>query len=300
MKYIFTVKQQEYIRANYLQASSTDLGKACNCTGQVIRRWLKEQGLTVSKEVSQSFGSAKLTGKTTFNKKEDAYLHANYLIMPVKKMASSLNRSGVGVIGRLRQLGLVIPPEIIEQRKRDSRIQAGNTPMNKGRKQSDYMTPDAIARTAATRFKKGNLPHNTKEADGEISIRGKKDEPPYKYIRVALGKWILLQRHNWEAINGPIPKGHCLWCLGDTLDCSPANWELITRKENRIRNSGTRDLSDKRVAIYLATTSRTVDRQFQGQAMGMPDLITAKRNQLLINRKIKTLSNHGTEQNRRS
>lgn len=299
MKHIFTQPQQAHIRANYLLKSSTDLGLASNCTGQVIRRWLKEQGLVVPREVSQSFRSGKLSGKTSFTPKQDAYLKANYLIKPVKRMAAELGKSGCGVTGRMRQLRLIVPLHIIEQRKKDSRIKPGNVPLNKGKKQSDYMTAEAIARTVETRYKKGNMPHNTAEADGEIRVRQKDGEPAYKYIRVSLAKWYLLHRVNWEAINGPIPKGYCLWCLGDTLDCSPTNWELITRKENRIRNSGTRDLSDKRIAIYIATTSRVVDRNVQHIALGDNDLLQAKRNQLLINRKIKSLTN-GQKQNRRS
>jgi hypothetical protein len=292
-----TKAHEQYIRKNYLLKSSNDLGVKCKTTGQVVRRWLKEQGLTVPREVSQSFRSAKLAGKTSFTKKEDSYITKHYLTIPVKTMAANLKRSGTGVNGRLRQLGLIIPPEIIEARKQASRIQPGNISFNKGKKQSDYMTAEAIARTAATRFNKGNIPPNTKEKDGEISIRHKKGDPPYKYIRVSLGKWVLLQRHNWELVNGPISTGHCLWCLGDTLNCEPDNWELITRKENRIRNSGTRDLSDKRVANYLATTSRTFDREVRDLLVVEKDLIIAKRTQLLINRKIKQ---HGTEQNHRS
>jgi hypothetical protein len=296
MKHQFTHAQQAFIKLNYLLKSSNELGRHCGCTGQVIRRFLKENNLIVPKEVSQSFRGKALTGRTTFNKKEDAYIKRYYLTKPIKQIAATLKRSGTGINSRLRQLGLVIPADVIEQRKKDSRIQPGNVPPNAGRKQSDYMTPEAIARTAATRFQKGNIPHNTKEADGEISIRAKKGDPPYKYIRVSLGKWVLLQRHNWEKVHGPIPKGHCLWCLGDTLNCEPDNWELITRKENRIRNSGTRNLSDVRVATYLATASRSVDRNLKEIVINHPELITAKRNQLLINRKIKQ---HGQKQNNR-
>lgn len=296
MKHVFTKHQERYIRKNYLLKSSIDLGKHCRCTGQVVRRWLKENGLVVPKSVSYSFSVAKQTGKTSFSQKEDAFIKSNYLSMPVKVIAAELNRSGTGINSRLKHLGLVIPPEIIEQRKAASRIRRGSTPFNKGKRQADYMSADAIERTAATRYKKGNLPHNTKDHDGEITIRQKDGEPPYKFIRISLGKWELLHRHNWEKVNGPVPHGYCLWCLGDTLDCNPDNWELITRKENRIRNSGTRDLSDKRVANYLATTSRKVDRILRDIVSDHPELITAKRTQLLINRKIKE---HGTNQNRR-
>jgi hypothetical protein len=217
----FTKAQQCYIRSNYLLKSSNDLGLYCKCTGQVVGRFLKDNNLVVSKEVSQSFRSAKLTGKTDFTAKEDAYIVEHYLTIPVKRIAADLGRSGTGIQVALKRLGLVIPIEIIEQRKADSRIKAGNISFNKGKKQVDYMTPEAIAKTAVTRFNKGNLPHNTKEADGVISIRRKQGDPPYKYIRVSLGKWVLLQRYNWELKHGKIPKGHCLWCLGDTMNCEP-------------------------------------------------------------------------------
>ena len=34
----------------------------------------------------------------------------------------------------------------------------------------------------------------------------------------------------WEAVNGPLPKGHALKCLdGNKLNCDPSNWEAIPR-----------------------------------------------------------------------
>lgn len=43
-------------------------------------------------------------------------------------------------------------------------------------------------------------------------------------------RWRLVHLIEWEAVNGPIPKGHALKCLnGDKLDCSPSNWECIPR-----------------------------------------------------------------------
>lgn len=43
-------------------------------------------------------------------------------------------------------------------------------------------------------------------------------------------RWRLVHLIEWEAANGPIPKGHALKCLdGDKLNCSPSNWECIPR-----------------------------------------------------------------------
>lgn len=223
--------------------SSNDMGKACGCTGQVIRRFLKENGLIVPAEVSQKFRSAKQRGKTSFTKKEDRFIKANYLTMPVKTMASALNRSHTGVQYALRRLGLTIPRELIEARKQASRIQPGASPPNKGKKQIDYMSAEAIERTALTRFKKGDIPATAFDKDGIITIRH--DHPDranggraYKYVRLSLGVWKPLHTHTWEQVNGPLPEGHCLWFRDlDSMNCDLSNLELITRQENMARNT---------------------------------------------------------------
>jgi hypothetical protein len=296
MKHIFSEKEHQYLRDNYLAKSSNDLGILLNCTGQVVRRWLRGSGLIVPKEVSNHFRTLKKIGKTTFTQAEDDYIKQHYLTHSFGQLGKDLGRSDCGISGAIKRLGLVIPADIMAKRLVETRIKPGTPPPNKGLKQAEYMTQEAIDRTKSTRFQKGNKPHNTKEHDGVISIRHKKGDPPYKYIRISIGNWQLLQRYNWEQVHGPIPDGYCLWCLGDTLDCDPDNWELITRLENRIRNSGTRDLSDKRVANYLSTSSRSINHDLRDEILNHPELIKAKRTQLLINRKIKE---HGTKQNSR-
>jgi hypothetical protein len=42
-------------------------------------------------------------------------------------------------------------------------------------------------------------------------------------------RWRAVHLVEWEAINGPIPAGMCLKCLGDKLNTDPSNWELIPR-----------------------------------------------------------------------
>lgn len=43
-------------------------------------------------------------------------------------------------------------------------------------------------------------------------------------------RWRLLHLVKWEAINGPLPKGHALKCLdGNVKNTEPANWTLIPR-----------------------------------------------------------------------
>lgn len=42
-------------------------------------------------------------------------------------------------------------------------------------------------------------------------------------------RWRQVHRMEWEAINGPVPAGYVLKCLGDKLNVEPSNWTLIPR-----------------------------------------------------------------------
>lgn len=43
-------------------------------------------------------------------------------------------------------------------------------------------------------------------------------------------RWCSVHRIEWEAVNGPLPKGMALKCLdGDKANTSPTNWECIPR-----------------------------------------------------------------------
>jgi hypothetical protein len=172
----------------------------------------------------------------------DEILMAEYLITPVKRLATNINKSHSYVVGRLKKLGLIIPPEIIAKRKEDSRIKPGTTPKNKGLKQSEYMSAEMIERTKETRFKKGMLPHNAVGfKDGDISVRHshkQRNSPPYKWIRIKLGHWKMYHVHIWEQENGPTPKGSVIVFKDkNTMNTIIENLECITLEENMLRNS---------------------------------------------------------------
>lgn len=121
----------------------------------------------------------------------------------------------------------------------------GLNPWNKGEK---GFHPGG--RSRETQFPKGNQPHNTLQ-DGAERIRQKKGEAPYRYRRIALGKWRLAHHLNWEAQNGPIPKGCVLRCKdGNTLNCEPSNWECITRSEHLSRNHNRKKAAASLQKVY--------------------------------------------------
>ena len=108
---------------------------------------------------------------TPFTENEQNFIRENYLLFPVKRVAKMVGRSEYGVANYLRRNNLVVPPELVEQRKKDSQIKKGAIPPNKGKKLTAYCSPEAIERMRSTQFKKGNLPFNTAECDGAIRIR---------------------------------------------------------------------------------------------------------------------------------
>jgi hypothetical protein len=104
------------------------------------------------------------------------------------------------------------------------------------------MNADTIERTKATRFKKGNLPHNAIGfVDGDITVRHNhknRNSPPYKWIRVKLGQWKMYHVYLWEQQNGPIPKGSIIIFKDkNTMNTVIENLECISLEENMLRNS---------------------------------------------------------------
>ncbi len=253
-----------------------------------------------------------------------AFVIENYLKLTNAEMARQLGCSAGGVKSILKSLGIVIPAHIIAERKQLTRFKNGQISHNKGKKQTDYMTPEAIANTAKTRFKKGRLPHNCYNEIGKIVVRGAsgfgqsgnqlnnveskpearspklalpearspKPALPYKYICTAIGKWELYHRYLWQQTHGAIPQGHCIWFKdGDTMNCSIENLECISRKENRYRNSAPQKLSAK----FLARTIVGKNGNTAG-LLNQTQLLETKKTHILINRKIKQ---HGKQQNER-
>ena len=147
--------------------------------------------------------------------------------------------------------------------------------------------------TCATQFKKGAIPHNTK-TDFEITIRSPHRGVSYKFIRISLANWIPLQIFNWEKVNGPIPEDKILRSIsGNTLDCSPENWEPTDRADHLAKNSGRKTLEDK----YISSLLSIRDKPLRAVISQYPELIELKKNQLKLRRTINEL-NKTSEVNR--
>lgn len=212
--------------------SCKQIGDKLGCSKTVVQLYLRKHGLSLTRSQIYAKISQTSSKRSTSSPDIDRILKRDYLRVPIKRMATNIGRSQVFVRTRLRQLGLEIPSEITSAHKRQSQHKPGHIPYNKGLKMSEELKQ----KVSHTFFKKGNLPHNTKERDGVITVRSA-NKSKYKWIRLSIGNWQMYHQYRWQMYRGEIPPGHCLWFKnGDTMDCRLSNLELITRAENARRN----------------------------------------------------------------
>lgn len=159
---------------------------------------------------------------------EDALLRQHFMQHTRKECAALIGRSESSVHNRCMILRL-------KKGFNTGQFKAGAAPRNKGKKQVEYMTPEAIALTAKTRFMPGHNPHNHKPV-GSTRIDSKDG---YLLIKVAEPKdWQHYHRVVWQEANGPIPKGcNVQFKDGNKMNFALENLYMIDKKGNMLQNS---------------------------------------------------------------
>lgn len=136
----------------------------------------------------------------------------------------------------------------------------GQIPVNKGLKQVDYMSPDMIKRTMATRFKPGHRPLNSMPVGGET------DKTKGGYIKVKIAEpnvWRYKQRLIWEAANGPIPKGYNVQFKdGNRKNCDISNLYIISKHNQVNQNSIHRYPAEIKSAIMAAARLKKAIKRY--------------------------------------
>lgn len=215
-----------------------------------------------------------------WTKKEDAVLKKHFRKMLYPEIAKMMGFTERQVTNRITKLGIRLSEKELERRKKLRQFVKGQISWNKGLRLPNVPN--------SGQFKKGSVPKNTKY-DGAVVLRKRtRRNGDYLFIRIAKMKWLLLHNYLWIKHHGKIPKGMVVrFKDGDHLNCNIENLELISRKENLLRNGpGTKmDLiySDR----YIASRLKIFGKEKQlGFIKEHPELIEVKRQQLLLRRGI--------------
>ena len=109
----------------------------------------------------------------------------------------------------------------------------GRSPGNKGKKQEEYMSLEAIERTKKTRFKPGQSPVNQLPV-GSIVV----GSIGYKMIKLSMTgnyreRWEFLHKYIWRQHHGEIPKDMLIsFKDGNRLNCDIDNLMMLSKGEN--------------------------------------------------------------------
>ena len=133
----------------------------------------------------------------------------------------------------------------------------GHVPQNKGKKQTEYMSQEAIERTKGTRFKKGNRPQNYRPVGSErINSDG--------YIEVKIAdpsKWELKHRYIYEKEYGKIPAGYnVMFADKNKLNFDIDNLILVSKSEDLIMNTRELIFNDKELTKTGHLIARVIDK----------------------------------------
>jgi hypothetical protein len=170
---------------------------------------------------------------------DDALLRELYPDTPTVQVAARLGRTLGPVYQRANKLGLTKSAAFLAspasgrtngRQGIGTRFVKGQTPPNKGKPFPTGRLPQC----AANHFKKGERSGVAIKLYKTIGAeRISKDGYLERKIHDGLplqSRWRGVHRIEWEAINGPQPKGFALKCLdGIKLNTDPSNWTLVPR-----------------------------------------------------------------------
>jgi hypothetical protein len=185
--------------------------------------------------------------KHVWSKKEISYLMENYPTVDGKFIANELGLTYAQVAYQARKLNIKKDISFLrESAKRleltslNTRFKKGQVSFNKGLKQTDYMSAEAIKKTAATRFIKGVIPHNSLPVGTEVVRLDKRSGKNYTLIKLEGSKKLIYKHlHLYESYHKiKLQKGYnVVFKDGNNSNFNIDNLECISNEELMHRNT---------------------------------------------------------------
>lgn len=173
------------------------------------------------------------------------------------EIASMLGSTESAVAGMAFKLKLRKSAKFLFEHSSKGFFPKGHQPMNKGRKQTEYMSDAQIEKTKATRFRKGHIPKNHKPVgyeritrDGYIEVKTAEPnvfEPKHRLV--------------WVEYNGEIPSGYNIQFKdGNRQNVSIENLYMISRSE-QLKNENSMYARYPEDVQYLIKLKGALNRQ---------------------------------------
>lgn len=144
-------------------------------------------------------------------------------------------RSSSSIYGKVEMLGLKKSAEYMAEMKKVflANLLEGGKKTRFGIIESWNKGTKGIMKANSGTFKKGNLPHNTRQKGDESY-----DKDNHILVKIDHKYWVKKHFLLWESINGKIPKGMVLRFInGNPHDVRIENLELITKADNMLKNA---------------------------------------------------------------
>jgi hypothetical protein len=203
-------------------------------------REFKRADVTVDHVKSLCARNGWTTDRERFSAEDDSLLREIYPDTPTVDVARRMGRTVGAVYRRASKLRLekseayLASPAACRLRRGDNvgaayRFPKGHAPANKGLRRPGW----APGRMKETQFVKGERRGVAVKLYKPIGAeRFSKNGYLERKIHDGMplqSRWRAVHLVRWEEINGHIPKGFALKCLGNKLNTDPSNWELVPR-----------------------------------------------------------------------
>ena len=160
MKRVWNDEKNALMRRLYPTAHLGSLAARLGVTEKALRSRAKVMGL-----------KRRVNKKHPWTQRQIAYLTKHYADTPIDVLIVKTKHDQKSIWNKAKALGLRKSREFLAEvgrkcsqhpRSIATRFIKGQEPANKGKRIEEFMTADGIRRSSQTRFKKGQLPHNTK------------------------------------------------------------------------------------------------------------------------------------------
>lgn len=260
MKHNWTKEEEQWLTDNYPSLGYRPCAEHVGVRVAQVKSKVKRMGLVRN-------------NRRYLTPEEIDYIRQHYENTPTVEVAATLGLTNSQIYNQVDILGLHKSKEIIAAQGRARyakgdlhryQFTKGNTPFCKGLKQSEWMSPEGIERTKATRFRTGHCPANWRPVGSErVNIYG------YIEVKVEEGRYGWRQKHRevWQAAHGPVPTGYnVMFKDGNKQNCSLDNLYLASNAEKMKQNTIHNYPSDlKEVIMTKGLITREINKQKRRQ-----------------------------------